>query len=254
MLVAILGILLYAVIIQGGVLNPTIQRTQGEVREIACSQAESTANAFRYRQVAPNGKTETREHFLTRMLAQRHTLLIARDLGCKSAPGFPPFSLQVARALREINEILGFRSGPLPERKTAAGDAGGAASADGAPAPVAATMDRGESTSTAAPAKGGSDQPSAPGKGGSKSPSAPAAGGTNDEPSRADPGQSTDGGGSSASSDPPAPPSPKTNPIAEGAGSTVEGVGDVVQETGETANDGVEGVTGKACGLVGASC
>lgn len=102
-----------AVILQIFVLNPKADRNRMEiigvgtvVRRVICAQAATTANATRIRLSDPDGEVEGVRHFLTRMLAQRYTLRLSKGLNCASAPGFPPFEVQVRRALREIREIL----------------------------------------------------------------------------------------------------------------------------------------------------
>lgn len=104
------------------VVNPTTQenhtdlKSQGNtLRDVACAQAQSTANAFRYRQVGPNEKLESVEHFKIRMVSQRGALIAALPLNCPSSPNFPPFKLQVARALAEIEAILHPRQRHLPK-------------------------------------------------------------------------------------------------------------------------------------------
>lgn len=77
-----------------------------EINMIICSQAQTTANAYRFRSLTPSGDIEPISHFLTRMQAQRQTLRLSRGRNCAVAPGFPPFELQLERALREINGIL----------------------------------------------------------------------------------------------------------------------------------------------------
>jgi hypothetical protein len=144
----------------------------------------------------------------------------------------------------EVKQPRGGGGAIEPGRVATAGDV----AASGEP-------DRGRSdaAATVAPTKGGSGQPSAPGKDGSKSLPVPPGGGTNDEPSRADPAPAANGAGPSNP-----PSSSKANPIAEGVGKALEDTGSAVEsavkETGESVNNVVEGVTGKACGLLGASC
>lgn len=94
-------------------VNPGVSRNENEIRSqqltlhsIICAQAQSTANAYRYRSLTPSGKVEPIRHFLTRMQAQQQTLRLSRGLGCESAPGFPPFRLQLRRALAQIHRIL----------------------------------------------------------------------------------------------------------------------------------------------------
>ena len=106
--------LVIAVILQVFVLNPKADSTRVEVRgqgdqlhKVICAQAQSTANAYRYRSLTPSGKVESIRHFLTRMQAQQQTLELAQGLGCKSSPGFPPYNEQISKALRQIGRILG---------------------------------------------------------------------------------------------------------------------------------------------------
>jgi hypothetical protein len=249
MLVAILGILLYAVIIQGGVVNPTIQRTQSEVREVVCAQAESTANAFRFRQVGPDGKIESREHFLTRMLAQRHVLLIAKDVSCKSAPGFPPFEVQVDRALKQINGILGYRrqsptsEGGAEQTASAGGDAaqtGSTGYQQPGPREEGSSGDVGDEQQQGGGGGGsGGHQPKTPTPAPSPSPE------TVPAPSpQSSPGRSGDAPG-----DPEPPASSSTGTVH----STVEAAGGAVKEAGEGVGGAVEGVgKGVDCALRGA--
>lgn len=77
-----------------------------DLNGIICSQAQSTANAYRFRSLTPSGRVEPIEHFLTRMQAQRQTLRLSRGRDCAVAPGFPPFEMQLERALDQINKIL----------------------------------------------------------------------------------------------------------------------------------------------------
>lgn len=77
-----------------------------EINMIICSQAQTTANAYRFRSLTPSGKVEPIRHFLTRMQAQRQTLELSQGRNCPVAPGFPPFEFQLKRALREIDAIL----------------------------------------------------------------------------------------------------------------------------------------------------
>jgi len=44
---------------------------------------------------------------LTRLLAQRYTLRLSKGLNCDSPPGFPPYEVQLRRALEQIDQILG---------------------------------------------------------------------------------------------------------------------------------------------------
>ena len=251
LLVLITGLLLWAVIIQGGVLNPTIQSTQNEVRGLACAVAEQTANAARVRTEDPRtGELETREHFLTRMLAQRHTLLVAKDIGCKSAPGFPPFDVQVATALREINQILGYRKArpkqsPYRPSASSGGDAPQAGSTGSQPS---------------GPREGGSvgdgetEQPRGGGGGGSGGGQAkPPAGTTTTADPAPVPSAPSPSPSPGRSSDAPGDPEPKGDPPGA-LPSTVESVGGVVKEAGEGVGGAVEGVgKGVDCALRG-SC
>jgi len=77
-----------------------------EINMIICSQAQTTANAYRFRSLTPSGNVEPIRHFLTRMQAQRQTLELSQDRDCPVAPGFPPFEFQLKRALAEIEAIL----------------------------------------------------------------------------------------------------------------------------------------------------
>lgn len=77
-----------------------------EINAIICSQAQTTANAYRFRALTPSGEVEPIRHFLTRMQAQRQTLELSQDRDCPVAPGFPPFEFQLKRALAEIDAIL----------------------------------------------------------------------------------------------------------------------------------------------------
>lgn len=77
-----------------------------DLNAIICSQAQTTANAYRFRSLTPSGRVEPIEHFLTRMQAQRQTLRLSRGRDCAVAPGFPPFEMQLERALDQINKIL----------------------------------------------------------------------------------------------------------------------------------------------------
>src|SRR5262245_21408102 len=84
-------------------VNPTTESNQEEIlgqrgdiaaqqrtlHSIICAQAQSTANAYRFRSLTPSGKIESIQHFLTRMQAQEQTLKLSRGLECESAPGFP---------------------------------------------------------------------------------------------------------------------------------------------------------------------
>lgn len=78
-----------------------------DLNEIICSQAQTTANAYRFRSLTPSGKVEPIRHFLTRMQAQRQTLELSQGRKCPVAPGFPPFEFQLKRALEQIERILG---------------------------------------------------------------------------------------------------------------------------------------------------
>lgn len=83
-------------------LAVTIETTH----RVICAQAQSAANSFRFRSLTPSGKIESPQHFLTRMQAQRQTLLLSLEANCQSSPGFPPFKIQVRRALEEIRQIF----------------------------------------------------------------------------------------------------------------------------------------------------
>lgn len=84
---------------------------QERLQGIICAQAQTTANAFRFRSLTPSGEVETVEHFLVRIQAQQQTLKLSRGLGCESNPGFPPFGDQVRKALKEIAIILSYYNG-----------------------------------------------------------------------------------------------------------------------------------------------
>lgn len=102
-------------------VNPTAHENQNSIRaqqmaltrqvhdlnEIICSQAQTTANAYRFRSLTPSGRVEPIRHFLTRMQAQRQTLELSQGRDCPVAPGFPPFEFQLKRALEQIERILG---------------------------------------------------------------------------------------------------------------------------------------------------
>jgi len=176
----IVVLLLVSIALQAGVVNPTAQSTQSEVRRIACAIAEQTANGSRVRTEDPKShELETRKHFLTRLLAQRHTLIIAAGTGCASAPGFPPFDVQVARALREIDRILGYR--PSRDRQAQARGHGVAAPATQPASPALAVTSvpgapASEPAHHAAPAEGHGPAPAPHGHAPSPSPpSTPAA-------------------------------------------------------------------------------
>lgn len=77
-----------------------------DLNAIICSQAQTTANAYRFRSLTPSGKVEPIRHFLTRMQAQRQTLELSRGRKCAVAPGFPPFDMQLKAALGQIERIL----------------------------------------------------------------------------------------------------------------------------------------------------
>lgn len=77
-----------------------------EINMIICSQAQTTANAYRFRSLTPSGRVEPIRHFLTRMQAQRQTLELSQGRDCPVAPGFPPFEFQLKRALEQIERIL----------------------------------------------------------------------------------------------------------------------------------------------------
>jgi hypothetical protein len=117
------GLILFSV-------NPTQKSTQAQLKQsvmsqhaIICAQVQNTANAYRFRSLAPNGEVEPIRHFLTRMQAQQQTLRLARGSECRSAPGFPPVGLQVRRALGQIHRIL--QSFEPRLRKPVAQDANG---------------------------------------------------------------------------------------------------------------------------------
>lgn len=118
--------LLVAILVQLLILNPKADTNQTEIKGVGkavqlviCAQAQSSANSYRVRTTAPDGSLEPIPHFITRMLAQRQTLSLARGLGCANTPGFPPFEMQISRALNEIRGILnGFR----PEQRKATAD------------------------------------------------------------------------------------------------------------------------------------
>lgn len=113
-------LILIAILLVVFVVNPTTQENQSGLREqqrtireqqttlhaVICAQAQSTANVYRFRSLTPSGDVEGIRHFLTRMQAQEQTLKLSRGLGCKSSPGFPPFEVQIRRALFEIRRIL----------------------------------------------------------------------------------------------------------------------------------------------------
>jgi len=250
--------------LQAGVLNPTAQsnrtdlRTQGaEIRAVACAQAESTANAFRFRQIGPNGKTESREHFVTRMLAQKHTLEAAQGIGCHSAKGFPPFERQVARALHEIAVILGAdhqmhhrtaaARGPLGESGVLSAAQGGDAS-DAQPGHSQPGRHEGGS------GEAGRPEHHAPpvsgehgGSGGGVPSSAPSSPPTSSS-SQSSSSQTTERTTESTVVE--TAPSAPVAPVTEGIGKVLEGVGTTVQETGEAVDETVHGVTctiGIAC-------
>lgn len=84
-----------------------LTRSVHELNEIICSQAQTTANAYRFRSLTPSGRVEPIRHFLTRMQAQRQTLELSQGRKCPVAPGFPPFEYQLERALKQIEHILG---------------------------------------------------------------------------------------------------------------------------------------------------
>lgn len=106
LLVCILAAIVFKVNPQADSNRREIATQQQTLHSIICAQAQSTANAFRFRQVGPDGKVEGVRHFATRMQAQYETLRLSRKIGCKSAPGFPPFDAQLRRALRQIRRIL----------------------------------------------------------------------------------------------------------------------------------------------------
>lgn len=83
-----------------------LARQVRDINGIICAQAQTTANAYRFRSLTPSGKAEPIRHFLTRMQAQRQTLQLSRGRDCAVAPGFPPFEFQLERALEQINRIL----------------------------------------------------------------------------------------------------------------------------------------------------
>lgn len=85
-----------------------LEDQQGRLQGIICAQAQTTANAFRFRSLTPSGEVETVQHFLVRILAQQQTLQLSRGLACKSAPGLPSFEKQVRNALKEIAIILSY--------------------------------------------------------------------------------------------------------------------------------------------------
>lgn len=126
------GLILFSV-------NPTQKSTQTQLKTavmsqhaIICAQVQNTANAYRFRSLAPNGEVEPIRHFLTRMQAQQQTLRLARGSECRSAPGFPPVGLQVRRALGQIHRIL--QSFEPRLRKPVAQDADGHRHASFSPA------------------------------------------------------------------------------------------------------------------------
>lgn len=84
---------------------------QNRLQGIICAQAQTTANAFRFRSLTPSGEVETVQHFLVRILAQQQTLKLSRGLACESAPGLPSFEKQVRKALKEIAIILSYYNG-----------------------------------------------------------------------------------------------------------------------------------------------
>lgn len=243
----IIVLLLVSIGLQAGVINPTAQSTQSEVRQIACAIAEQTANASRVRTEDPKtGELESRRHFLTRMLAQRHTLLIARGTGCDSAPGFPPFEVQVARALQEINGLLGYRRRP----SEVAGVGLTPTASSGGDAPTGQT-----GTLLPGPREGGSNGDVGDGKrrgggeggsGGHGKPPAPS-------PSPAPvPSESTSPSSPGRSGDAPGNPEPPASPSTGTVPSTLEATGGAVKEVGEGAGKAVEGVgKGVECALRG---
>ena len=256
----VLGIVLQAV-----VLNPTTQSNQTalnsqgtEIRAVACAQAESTANAFRFRQIGPNGKTESRDHFVTRMLAQQHTLEAAQHIGCTSAKGFPPFEKQVARALHEISVIIGADHTHRPTS---------AASKPGSPdtSPVRTAAPGGDATS----AQTGSSQPGRHegGSGGSEETHQPAH--HHQAPVSGEQGS----GGEGVPSTPPTKEASSTSSQSSSSQTTerVEStsvekaspeaaapvggaVGGVVEEAGAAVGGTVEGVEATTCSLAKVLC
>jgi hypothetical protein len=83
-----------------------LARQVQDINAIICSQAQTTANAYRFRSLTPSGRVEPIRHFLTRLQAQRQTLRLSRGRECAVPEGFPPFDMQLERALDEINAIL----------------------------------------------------------------------------------------------------------------------------------------------------
>lgn len=92
-----------------------LARQVHDLNGIICAQAQSTANAYRFRSLTPSGRVEPIRHFLTRMQAQRQTLELSQGRDCPVAPGFPPFEFQLKRALEQIEHILSLFS--AEERK-----------------------------------------------------------------------------------------------------------------------------------------
>lgn len=263
----IIVLLLVSIGLQAGVINPTTQSnhselsSQGaEIKEVACATAESAANAFRVRSEDPRtGKLETVSHFLTRMLAQRHQLKTALPLGCTSARGFPPFRLQVDKALREIDTILSTH--PTVERRhtgtatprAAAGRPAGAATSEGGDA--ALSLSTGHSQS--APGDGGHEGSRSGGHGGVTGITPAHQGGRQDTgpaapppaaPTSASSSQSSTSSTSSTTESTVVEPAPE--PVTNGVGHLVEGVGTTVEEVGGTVNETVCGLTG----ALGAPC
>lgn len=122
-------LLVVTVALQIFVLNPAAEKNhrditsqQMTVRAVICAQAQSTANAYRFRSLTPSGKIESIRHFLTRMQAQQQTLRLSRGLACDVAPGFPPFRHQLQQALAQIKKILGRYGEAL--KKPVAGEPG----------------------------------------------------------------------------------------------------------------------------------
>lgn len=235
-------LLLVSIGLQAGVVNPTAQSTQSEVRQIACAIAEQTANGSRVRTENPKtGEVETREHFLTRMLAQRHTLLIASGTGCDSAPGFPPFDVQVARALREINQILGYRPRTLDATgEPTSGDAPAASGGSGHPTASAPPVNG--STGSAGPGQGGSDAAPAPANPGTPAPVTPQEAASDPTPAAPSPSPtatqppSTPSNGGSTVTNPASPVIPTSPPETPAAPAVDPGV---VQSTIERVDGAV---------------
>lgn len=93
----------------GNALDDQIDTNQA----VVCSQARSTAAAFR--ESLPG---ESRAHFLRRMYAQRETLMAVDGLDCADVDGFFNFERQRQRALDELNRILGRVTPAAPEERT----------------------------------------------------------------------------------------------------------------------------------------